>query len=62
MIAPLNPADEMSPIARCLQIAAARGRALRLARERAGVLTVEDQADDDSQFAARREAADDEAQ
>jgi len=27
--------EELSPIARCLLIAAARGRALRLARERA---------------------------
>ena len=26
-------ADELSPIAKCLQIAAARGRAIRLARE-----------------------------
>ena len=35
-----NPAEELSPIARCLQIAAARGRARRLARERAETLVV----------------------
>jgi hypothetical protein len=39
MFVPLNSADEpLSPIARCYQIAAARGRALRLAREQAATL------------------------
>ena len=33
---------ELSPIAKCYQIAAARGRALRLARERASALADED--------------------
>ena len=53
MITPLSfPSDDLSPIAKCLIIAAARGRALRAMRERAGVLAVEEQADDESQFAS----------
>ena len=52
--------DDLSPVAKCLQIAAARGRAIRLAREKAGVLAREDQTDDESTLAATlREAADD---
>jgi hypothetical protein len=50
--------DDLSPLAKCLQIAAARGRAIRLAREKAGAIAREDQADDESAFAAAmREAA-----
>lgn len=41
-----NPEDEpLSPIARCYQIAAARGRALRLAREKAEAQAVNDRTD-----------------
>jgi hypothetical protein len=36
-----NQSDELSPIARCLQIAAARGRAIRLTREKYGLTTAE---------------------
>ena len=52
--------NDLSPLAKCLQIAAARGRAIRLARERVGVIAVEDSIDDESTFtAAIREAAND---
>jgi hypothetical protein len=52
--------DEFSPIAKCLIIARARGRAIRLARERAGTIAAEDSTDDESTFAAvMREAASD---
>jgi hypothetical protein len=52
--------NDLSPLAKCLQIAAARGRAIRLARERAGAIAVEDSIDDESTFtAAMCEAASD---
>jgi hypothetical protein len=52
--------NDLTPLAKCLQIAASRGRAIRLAREQAGAIAREDQADDESAFAATmREAADD---
>ena len=48
MILPPARPDELSPIARCLRIAAARGRALRLAREQAEAQAVEEQPDEDT--------------
>ncbi len=52
--------NNLSPLSRCLQIAAARGRAIRLAREKAGAIVREEQANDESTLAAvMRKAADD---
>ncbi len=52
--------NNLSPLSRCLQIAAARGRAIRLAREKAGAIVREEQANDESTLAAAmRKAADD---
>lgn len=52
MITPPVHPDEPSPIARCLRIAAARGRTLRLAREQAKALPAEDQAAEDTSMPA----------